>query len=104
MRGYPKHINTKKDFENVMESYPKDMWLPELKELLDDEFAWFTTGTLADGDEGKTDATHRVASYEDPASGKTTRTQEEWRVNPLCRMYQMGFTHTQVARLVVENS
>ena len=103
MRGYPKLINTKRDFENVMAVFPKEKWLPDLQALLDEEFAWFTTGTLKDSETGLTDDTHRVKESEE-RDGTKTRTQEEYKPNPRCRMYRMGFTHEQVEKLITENS
>ena len=35
MRGYPKNLNTKKDYEYVRANFPAEEWKPDWQKLLD---------------------------------------------------------------------
>lgn len=101
MRGFPKHINSKADIENLMATYDRELWLPFLQKLLDSEYMWFVTSKLEDDDEGTTDDTHRVRTDTNDEN-TTTRYQEEYMANPTCKMYRMGLTREEVEAYMAE--
>ena len=95
MKGYPHWLNTKDDFYYVADNFPKEQWLKDWQGLLDDEHQWFFIDYFYDPSEGITDATHRVED-EDDGEGNVRYAQYEYRVDPNCRMFQLGFTEEEV--------
>lgn len=41
MVGYPKHLNTREDYEYVRLNFPKEMWEKDFQALLDTQYGWF---------------------------------------------------------------
>lgn len=70
MRGYPKHVNTRRDLEIAFELDPVRArgWV---EAIIDTATGWHTTGHLADQSDGVTDDTHRVVDTEMPSAGLT---------------------------------
>lgn len=95
MRGYPSWLNSKEDYYYVADNFPKSQWLPDWQELLDNEKMWFFVEYLDDPSEGITDATHRVETVDD-GEGGVRYAQLEYRTDPHCRMFQLGFTEAEV--------
>lgn len=93
--GYPKHLNTKEDYEFVRRNFIKTEWENDFKALLDGEKEWFNVGETADG---ISDSTHKVIV--DEQSGKTY--QYELKVNSNCKMYQLGYTCDEVEKILEE--
>jgi len=76
MKGFPRTINTKQDVLNLIEEYPEQT-KSFLQSLVNTRMAWHPTGKLADGDDGKTDSTHKVDEVTDENDVVTERTQCE---------------------------
>lgn len=92
MKGFPKHLNTKEDYEYVIKNFPRDEWEGKLKALLDHEYDWFTTGALQEGETGIEDDTHRT--FTDEETG--TSYQQEFQINPNSPMKRLGFTKEEI--------
>jgi predicted SAM-dependent methyltransferase len=86
MKGYPKHLNTKHDYEYVRKSFPKRKWEKDFQALLESEKAWQVTKTLSKEENGVEDKTHKVFEAED------TRVQMELKVDPNSRTKQLGYS------------
>ena len=41
MIGYPKHLNTKADYEYVRSNFPKEIWENDFRALLETTHDWF---------------------------------------------------------------
>lgn len=95
MRGYPKTLASREDYEYVAANFPPEQWKPDWQALLDSMCDWFYVRELADKSEGTIDATHKIEQGEDE-TGATTYTQYEWRVNPTCKLFRIGFTEAEV--------
>ena len=95
MRGYPHWLNTKDDYYYVSEHFPKEQWGKDWQILLDDEKTWQFIAYLDTPDEGVTDATHKVET-EDDGEGDVRYAQYEYKIDPYCRMFQLGFTEQEV--------
>lgn len=96
MIGYPKHLNTKADYEFVRTHFPKNNWEKDFKNLLAGEYTWINTGELAKDDSGKTDDTHRVSE----ADQEGKRYQYEKILDPYSKMKQIGYTHEEIMEIL----
>ena len=94
MKGFPKHLNSKADYEYIKANFPAEQWKPCWHELLDNKYQWFSTGNVEKGG-GTTDATHKVVTSKD-IDGNDVYTQYEYRENPLCDMNRLGFTEDEI--------
>lgn len=95
MRGFPKRLSSKADYLYIKEHFPAEQWKPEWQALLDTMSDWFAVGNVASVEAGKTDATHRVETFDDD-NGKVTYTQYEYKANPDCKLLRLGFTEAEV--------
>ncbi len=64
MKGYPKFLATRADYEYVRENFPFSRWSKSWRKLVDGRWVWAETGPVPDGESGVIDATHRVAQGE----------------------------------------
>lgn len=102
MKGFPKYFNTKQDVLNVIEECPVET-KAFVKKCLDERKGWLTTGKLADGAAGVTDSTHRVVEVKDDASGMVVeRYQEEFKDDPSCKLFRLGFTVEEAQALIIK--
>ena len=46
MKGFPKHLNTKADYEYIRRAFPESQWKPCWQALLDSAYDWFTVFEL----------------------------------------------------------
>ena len=94
MRGIPKHLNTKFDYEYI-KNQNLSGWQTQYQALLDNRLNWFKTADLSPDDAGITDATHRVRT-EKNLDGATIKYQQELQEDPNCKLFRLGFTQTEV--------
>ena len=94
MKGFPKHLNSKADYEYIKANFPAEQWKPCWQELLDSRYQWFSTGNVSK-DGGTTDSTHKVEASKD-IDDNNVYTQYEYRENPLCDMNRLGFTEDEI--------
>lgn len=102
MEGYPKTLNTKADYEYVLENYP-DLAKDDLHRLLDASRDWFFVSYLDPEDPGIVNDTHKVLEQkEGEGEGDTARrAQYEFRINPTCKLIRMGFTVEEVEDILL---
>lgn len=99
MKGYPKNLNTKEDYEYVKEHFPAEQWKPDYQKLLDSEYDWFFESNLEDAESGVEDDTHKiVASESEGENGEKTIIYAQYvlKLNPTCKLMRLGFTETEV--------
>jgi hypothetical protein len=102
MKGFPKHINTKQDVTNLIEEFPVET-KAFMKKCLDERKVWLTTGKLASGVAGVMDATHRIAEITDDATKQVVeRYQEEFKDDPNCKLFRLGFNVAEAEALLVD--
>jgi len=105
MRGNPKHLNSKFDYEYVKEHCDVSYWLPRWKGLLAGRYAWVPKGELESEAAGITDDTHRVevsTMTDENGEEKTTYTQLEREINPYSQFERLGFTEDEVLNAIAE--
>lgn len=96
MVGYPKCLNTREDYEFVRTNFSKEDFRQDFQNLLDTMGDWFNMGKLSDGEQGKTDDTHKIVK--DAETGDSY--QYEFKVNPNCRLFQLGYTEEYVKKIL----
>ncbi len=101
MKGYPKRLNTKEDYEYVRANFPEEQWRPDWQALLDSMKDWVPVGTVESLDAGVNDETHKVIS--EGEGEEEIYTQCELQVIPSCRLLRLGFTEDYV-RSVLETA
>lgn len=93
MRGFPKHLNSKQDYLNCIEEFPKET-KEELQRLLDSRFVWVATAILEDEEAGIEDATHEIVETEDG------RVQRELIEDKNSELIRLGFTVEEVQEML----
>lgn len=96
MKGFPKFLNTKADYEYIKDNFPAEQWKPRWQNLLDERKNWFPTGQVESEEAGITDDTHKVVKYEDTSEGTTAYTQMELQDDPNSTLFRLGFTVEEV--------
>jgi len=105
MRGTPKHLNTKFDYEFIRKNNYSN-WQNEYQKLLNGYMAWQVVAFLENEEDGIENDTHRihVQKETDPETNeeKTVRVQLEWKVDPKCKLLRLGFTKDEVQEAIDE--
>ena len=95
MKGFPKHLNSKADYEYIRNNFPDSMWKPAWQALLDGEKNWFNTGKLESKEDGVKNRSHKVVEATNNDNG-TEYYQYELQADPNCEMVRLGFTKAEV--------
>lgn len=95
MQGYPKHLNSRADYDYVQANFP-NKFAEEFAALKTTAYMWVPTGEHLDSrEQGVEDATHRV---EVAGEGENAGFEQYARViNPNGKFFQMGYTETELA-------
>lgn len=96
MRGFPKHINTRRDVEILLATYPSEM-KDFLQQCIDESENWINPVKLSDGEIGIEDATHAVRIDE---NGE--RYQLTWGFDPGCKLARLGITVSEAEAMINE--
>lgn len=96
MRGFPKHINTRRDVEILLNMYPDEM-KALLKKYIEESENWINPVKLADGEAGIEDATHCIRINE---NGE--RYQLEWGFDPGCKLARLGISVAEAEAMINE--
>lgn len=103
MKGYPKHLNNKQDYLNML-GIDKEETVKRLQNLLDERFSWFQGEKLADGDEGIEDSTHKVVVQQERVENAEeeieVRYQYELKEDENSTLFRLGFTVAEVKKLM----
>lgn len=102
MKGYPKHLNTREDYEYVIANFPPSEYLQDLRNLLNTD-DWFYVSTADSADELTTDDTHKVVeelSRDEDGNEVTKYVRYELRTNETAKIFQIGFTVDEVKALI----
>jgi hypothetical protein len=100
MVGFPKHLNSKDDYLYVKDNFPAEQWKPAFQELLNDRLQWFNTGTIATGQIGVTDSTHKIVTVEAMGDMPAANYQYELKEDPNCDLLRLGFTVAEVQAIL----
>lgn len=100
MRNFPKYFNIKQDVINIIVEFPVET-KTFLQRCIDERIGWITTKKLETGEEGIVDATHRIQELKDDITKEVTeRYQEEYKEDPNCQLFRLGFTVAEAQNLI----
>jgi hypothetical protein len=119
MKGFPKYFNIKQDVFNALAVYPEET-KAYLQKLLDERFNWLPAKTekqdfyidgkamsfnsakkMSKGEIAVIDDTHREVEIKDDRTKEVTeRYQEEYKEDPNCKLFRLGFTVKEVQELI----
>lgn len=94
MRGYPKHLNTRADYEYVRTHFPKEMWKEDFGALIATEKEWYNIGEVEGI--GVEDDTHKVVIDE---KGKK-KYQYEYKINPNAKIHKLRYTTEEIEAIL----
>ena len=94
MRGFPKHINVRRDVEILLATYPSEM-KDFLQQCIDESENWINPVKLSDGEIGIEDATHAVRIDENG-----DRYQLEWGFDPGCNLARLGISVAEAEAMI----
>lgn len=100
MKGYPKHLNTKADYEYVRQNFPRFAWKKDFEDLLTSSKDWVNMGEIT-GD-CVTDDTHKVVTDAEMDSGEKKSYQFELKENPTAKIFRIGYTVDEVEKILQE--
>jgi hypothetical protein len=98
MRGFPKHLNTAQDIENVKDFYPKET-ADHLQKLAEGRFIWQDAGRVGEKEVVEESADLRVIQELDEA-GKPTLRKLERVEDPGAQLFQLGLATAEVEALI----
>ena len=96
MRGFPKHINCRRDLENLRQEYP-DQVKEWVQAGLSTYEGWVPVKKLKTAEEGITDENRRIASIKTETGEELY--QEEYSVLPGNRLSRTGLTIKDAEKL-----
>lgn len=103
MRGFPSHLNTKRDYMNCLAVMPHET-AAALQGLLEARYAWFPARKLNDGEEpALTDGQKVVLSDMGTPGGEASAPERwlyEWREDKNASLFRLGFTVAEVKKLI----
>jgi 16S rRNA C967 or C1407 C5-methylase (RsmB/RsmF family) len=98
MKGYPKHLNTKQDYEFVRKHFPKRKWEKDFQALLKSEKTWLPIKTLTEKDRVVIDDTHKTVETGDGV------VQMELKIDKNSKMARLGYTREEIEQILSEKS
>lgn len=106
MKGFPKHLNSKFDYEYIRKNFPASKWRTYWQALLDERYRWMDDHEIAKPEDGITDETHRIETrtVTNQATGEeiVVYMQMEYKQNPGSDFWRMGFTVEEVVKALQE--
>ena len=96
LRGFPKHINTRRDVEILLTTHPAET-KAFLQKCIEESENWINPVKLADGETGIEDATHCVRIDE---NGE--RYQLTWGFDPGCKLARLGISVAEAEAMINE--
>lgn len=99
MRGYPKHINTRRDLDEALriDDARAKAWL---REALENREGWRVAARLDDPEDGVEDEMHRIVAVDPEDGGVTEHYQEDWGPLPGNALARIGLTVEEAEALL----
>ncbi len=103
MRDFPKHLNTKQDYFNLLTEFPEKT-KEALQNLLDNRFMWFVVKELADGEvipEGDNYKVEKSKQYDNETQTEVEKkVLYEYKEDSNAELYRLGFTIEEIQNLI----
>lgn len=100
MKGFPKNLNTKHDYDYIRANFSPEMWIPEYEMLLAARTVWLPTGEIASEAEGVVDATHKVEVEQQSDKDEIKYIQYELKENPDAKIFRLGYSVAEVESIL----
>lgn len=98
MKGFPKQLNSYEDILNLQSSHPEEL-KTYLQDILNNKDQWLMVSKLELTDEGVTSDTFKVVENTDTITKEVTeKYQYEFKEDPNCYIFRLGFTTTKQAQ------
>jgi hypothetical protein len=94
LRGFPKHINTRRDVEILLTTHPAET-KAFLQKCIEESENWINPVKLADGETGIEDATHCIRIEE---TGE--RYQLTWGFDHGCKLARLGISVAEAEAMI----
>ena len=104
MRGNPKTLNSKYDYEYVKKHCDVSYWLPRWENLLATRYTWLPGDMLDKKEDGIEDETHKIETYTNEVDGQevTTYQQINYVEDQASDFVRFGFTLEEVNAAIAE--
>ena len=102
MRGYPKNLNSKQDYEYVKKYFPKYEWIRDFQKLKDDNKKWIKEERLVKKEDGIIDITSKVIEEENEKQEKTYY-QYRFKIDPNSKANRLRIELNDVDEILIEN-
>jgi len=102
MIGFPKYLNSKQDHEYIKTHFPREQWQPHFQALLNTRVSRLNVGKLKSKQEGVADENHEVIAIDDENGQPVEYYQYEFKEDPNCKLFKLGFTKEEVEKIVSE--
>ena len=99
MIGFPKHLNSKFDYEYVKDNFPRQEWEHLYKGMLDEEKAWFCVKKLDPNESGYNDTDRKVIEFLNN-EGEIERYQYEFLNDPNSTMALIGYNKEEIINIL----
>ena len=96
MKGFPKHCNSKADYEYIKQHFSDEQWKLEYQKLLDTQKAWLPVKAVTEKDVVVENNTNRVTDIRDIDEKLISRVHEQYTIDPNSKMLRLGFTEKEV--------
>jgi len=93
MNGFPKHIATEQDVENLLsdENY-RSQALAYVQALLDERYQWVLQGQLDVNNTVVAEANHKIVDIKDESGTLVQRYLYQWMIDPASALTRLGIT------------
>lgn len=95
MRGFPKSLNTKADYEYIRQNFSKDQWAPAWQALLDTRQDWFFDRYLDDSEEVELTESQKIVEAQDN-DAEQKRSLYILKDIPTSKFNRLGFTVQEI--------
>ena len=105
MRGFPKYLNSKADYDYVAKNFP-----PEKRErdffgaLIEDSQKFVEVRVLTEGEKITPSETQKIVEAVDPATNKKIQSLFELQADPNCKMARLGLQTADVKAISDESA
>ena len=107
MRGFPKNLNTKEDYEYILANFVdtadnKAKVIAEFEALTDSVKGWFFDKNLPNKDAGINDELHKVVENTDMGDKDAAPTYAQYvlRDNQKAKIFDLGYTVNEVKAII----
>lgn len=100
MKGYPKNLQTREDYEYVLANFSKDDWKQDFQNLLSTRWMSIYQHRMSDDEIVPDDIKHKVLYQTDEKTGIIYRELYYIIENPDAKIFKLGYTVEEVENIL----